>query len=149
MLCAATGYDAISLQPNAGSQGEYAGLLAIRAYHQSRGDERRDICLIPSSAHGTNPATANMAGMRVIVTACDARGNVDIEDLRAKAIEHREHLAALMITYPSTHGVFEEGIREICGIIHDNGGQVYIDGANMNAMVGLCARASSAATCRT
>ncbi|WP_070412674.1 aminomethyl-transferring glycine dehydrogenase [Pseudomonas lundensis] len=139
MLYAATGYDAISLQPNAGSQGEYAGLLAIRAYHQSRGDERRDICLIPSSAHGTNPATANMAGMRVVVTACDARGNVDIEDLRAKAIEHREHLAALMITYPSTHGVFEEGIREICGIIHDNGGQVYIDGANMNAMVGLCA----------
>ena len=139
MLCAATGYDAISLQPNAGSQGEYAGLLAIRAYHQSRGEERRDICLIPSSAHGTNPATANMAGMRVVVTACDARGNVDIEDLRAKAIEHRDHLAALMITYPSTHGVFEEGIREICGIIHDNGGQVYIDGANMNAMVGLCA----------
>jgi glycine dehydrogenase len=139
MLCAATGYDAISLQPNAGSQGEYAGLLAIRAYHQSRGDDRRDICLIPSSAHGTNPATANMAGMRVVVTACDARGNVDIEDLRAKAIEHREHLAALMITYPSTHGVFEEGIREICGIVHDNGGQVYIDGANMNAMVGLCA----------
>ncbi len=139
MLCAATGYDAISLQPNAGSQGEYAGLLAIRAYHQSRGEERRDICLIPSSAHGTNPATANMAGMRVVVTAYDARGNVDIEDLRAKAIEHRDHLAALMITYPSTHGVFEEGIREICGIIHDNGGQVYIDGANMNAMVGLCA----------
>src|SRR5476649_2886441 len=139
MLCAVTGYDAISLQPNAGSQGEYAGLLAIRAYHQSRGEARRDICLIPSSAHGTNPATANMAGMRVVVTACDARGNVDIEDLRAKAIEHRDHLAALMITYPSTHGVFEEGIREICGIIHDNGGQVYIDGANMNAMVGLCA----------
>lgn len=139
MLCAATGYDAISLQPNAGSQGEYAGLLAIRAYHQSRGDQHRDICLIPSSAHGTNPATAHMAGMRVVVTACDARGNVDIEDLRAKAIEHRDHLAALMITYPSTHGVFEEGIREICGIIHDNGGQVYIDGANMNAMVGLCA----------
>ena len=139
MLCKATGYDAVSLQPNAGSQGEYAGLLAIRAYHQSRGDQRRDICLIPSSAHGTNPATAHMAGMRVVVTACDARGNVDIEDLRAKAIEHREHLAALMITYPSTHGVFEEGIREICAIIHDNGGQVYIDGANMNAMVGLCA----------
>lgn len=139
MLCAATGYDSISLQPNAGSQGEYAGLLAIRAYHQSRGDERRDICLIPQSAHGTNPATANMAGMRVVVTACDARGNVDIEDLRAKAIEHRDHLAALMITYPSTHGVFEEGIREICAIVHDNGGQVYIDGANMNAMVGLCA----------
>ncbi|MCF5275503.1 aminomethyl-transferring glycine dehydrogenase, partial [Pseudomonas syringae] len=139
MLCAATGYDAISLQPNAGSQGEYAGLLAIRAYHQSRGDEHRDICLIPSSAHGTNPATANMAGMRVVVTACDARGNVDIEDLRAKAVQHRDQLAAIMITYPSTHGVFEEGIREICGIVHDNGGQVYIDGANMNAMVGLCA----------
>ncbi|GAB7527723.1 aminomethyl-transferring glycine dehydrogenase [Pseudomonas sp. 3A(2025)] len=139
MLCAATGYDAVSLQPNAGSQGEYAGLLAIRAYHQSRGDEHRDVCLIPSSAHGTNPATAQMAGMRVVVTACDARGNVDIEDLRAKALQHREQLAALMITYPSTHGVFEEGIREICAIVHDNGGQVYIDGANMNAMVGLCA----------
>ena len=139
MLCAATGYDAVSLQPNAGSQGEYAGLLAIRAYHQSRGEERRDVCLIPSSAHGTNPATAQMAGMRVVVTACDARGNVDIEDLRAKALEHRDRLAALMITYPSTHGVFEEGIGEICEIIHDNGGQVYIDGANMNAMVGLCA----------
>ncbi|MBD8613093.1 aminomethyl-transferring glycine dehydrogenase [Pseudomonas putida] len=139
MLCAATGYDSVSLQPNAGSQGEYAGLLAIRAYHQSRGEEHRDICLIPSSAHGTNPATAHMAGMRVVVTACDARGNVDIEDLRAKAIEHSDKLAALMITYPSTHGVFEEGIREICAIIHDHGGQVYIDGANMNAMVGLCA----------
>ncbi|WP_213875298.1 aminomethyl-transferring glycine dehydrogenase [Pseudomonas sp. dw_358] len=139
MLCAATGYDAVSLQPNAGSQGEYAGLLAIRAYHQSRGEDRRDICLIPSSAHGTNPATAHMAGMRVVVTACDARGNVDVEDLRAKALEHRDQLAALMITYPSTHGVFEEAIREICAIVHDNGGQVYIDGANMNAMVGLCA----------
>ncbi|MDP2245552.1 aminomethyl-transferring glycine dehydrogenase [Pseudomonas sp.] len=139
MLCAATGYDGISLQPNAGSQGEYAGLLAIRAYHQSRGDDQRDICLIPSSAHGTNPATASMAGMRVVVTACDARGNVDIDDLRAKAEEHKERLAALMITYPSTHGVFEEGIREIAQIVHDNGGQVYIDGANMNAMVGLCA----------
>jgi len=139
MLCAATGYDSVSLQPNAGSQGEYAGLLAIRAYHQSRGEAHRDICLIPSSAHGTNPATAHMAGMRVVVTACDARGNVDIEDLRAKAIEHGDKLAALMITYPSTHGVFEEGIREICAIIHDHGGQVYIDGANMNAMVGLCA----------
>ena len=139
MLCAATGYDGISLQPNAGSQGEYAGLLAIRAYHQSRGDDQRDICLIPQSAHGTNPATASMAGMRVVVTACDSRGNVDIADLRAKAEEHKDRLAALMITYPSTHGVFEEGIREICQIIHDNGGQVYIDGANMNAMVGLCA----------
>ena len=139
MLCAATGYDAVSLQPNAGSQGEYAGLLAIRAYHASRGEAERDICLIPSSAHGTNPATANMAGMRVVVTACDARGNVDVQDLRAKALEHKDRLAALMITYPSTHGVFEEEIREICAIIHDNGGQVYIDGANMNAMVGLCA----------
>ena len=139
MLCAATGYDAVSLQPNAGSQGEYAGLLAIRAYHHSRGDDQRDICLIPQSAHGTNPATANMAGMRVVVTACDARGNVDIDDLRAKAEQHRDQLAAIMITYPSTHGVFEEGIREICAIVHDNGGQVYIDGANMNAMVGLCA----------
>jgi glycine dehydrogenase len=139
MLCAATGYDAVSLQPNAGSQGEYAGLLAIRAYHQSRGQGQRDICLIPHSAHGTNPATAHMAGMRVLVIACDARGNVDIGDLRAKAEQHRAQLAALMITYPSTHGVFEEGIEEICGIIHDNGGQVYIDGANMNAMVGLCA----------
>ncbi|WP_457980494.1 aminomethyl-transferring glycine dehydrogenase [Ectopseudomonas composti] len=139
MLCAATGYDAVSLQPNAGSQGEYAGLLAIRAYHLSRGDDQRDICLIPQSAHGTNPATASMAGMRVVVTACDARGNVDIADLKAKAEEHKDRLAAIMITYPSTHGVFEEGIREICQIIHDNGGQVYIDGANMNAMVGLCA----------
>ncbi len=139
MLCAATGYDGISLQPNAGSQGEYAGLLAIRAYHLSRGDDQRDICLIPQSAHGTNPATASMVGMRVVVTACDSSGNVDIADLKAKAEEHKDRLAALMITYPSTHGVFEEGIREICAIIHDNGGQVYIDGANMNAMVGLCA----------
>ncbi|MBJ9976131.1 aminomethyl-transferring glycine dehydrogenase [Pseudomonas sp. S75] len=139
MLCAATGYDAVSLQPNAGSQGEYAGLLAIRAYHRSRGESHRDICLIPSSAHGTNPATAHMAGMRVVVTACDARGNVDLDDLRAKATEHRERLAALMITYPSTHGVFEEAIGDICALIHDHGGQVYIDGANMNAMVGLCA----------
>ncbi|WP_314018754.1 aminomethyl-transferring glycine dehydrogenase [Stutzerimonas degradans] len=139
MLCAATGYDAVSLQPNAGSQGEYAGLLAIRAYHQSRGDDQRDVCLIPSSAHGTNPATANMAGMRVVVVACDSRGNVDIGDLRAKAEQHAAQLAALMITYPSTHGVFEEGIREICAIVHQHGGQVYLDGANMNAMVGLCA----------
>ncbi|HEJ2566247.1 glycine dehydrogenase (aminomethyl-transferring) [Pseudomonas aeruginosa] len=139
MLCKATGYDAVSLQPNAGSQGEYAGLLAIRAYHSSLGEGQRDVCLIPQSAHGTNPATAQMAGMRVVVTACDARGNVDIADLKAKAEEHKDRLAALMITYPSTHGVFEEGIREICQIIHDNGGQVYIDGANMNAMVGLCA----------
>lgn len=139
MLCEATGYDAVSLQPNAGSQGEYAGLLAIRAYHASRGEAHRDICLIPSSAHGTNPATANMAGMRVVVTACDARGNVDLDDLRAKAAQHSDKIAAIMITYPSTHGVFEEGVREICDIVHGHGGQVYIDGANMNAMVGLCA----------
>jgi len=139
MLCAATGYDAVSLQPNAGSQGEYAGLLAIRAYHRSRGEAHRDVCLIPSSAHGTNPATAHMAGMRVVVTACDARGNVDLADLRAKAEQHGSNLAALMITYPSTHGVFEEAIKDICAIIHAQGGQVYIDGANMNAMVGLCA----------
>jgi glycine dehydrogenase len=139
MLCAATGYDAMSLQPNAGSQGEYAGLLAIRAYHASRGDECRDVCLIPSSAHGTNPATAQMAGMRVVVVNCDARGNVDVADLLSKAQLHHERLAALMITYPSTHGVFEEGIGQICEIVHDHGGQVYLDGANMNAMVGLCA----------
>ncbi|MEE4707348.1 aminomethyl-transferring glycine dehydrogenase [Pseudomonas alliivorans] len=139
MLCAATGYDAVSLQPNAGSQGEYAGLLAIRAYHKSRGEGRRDVCLIPSSAHGTNPATAQMAGMRVVVVGCDTRGNVDVDDLRTKAEQHRAQLAALMITYPSTHGVFEKRIREICDIVHENGGQVYIDGANMNAMVGLCA----------
>ncbi|WP_426217829.1 aminomethyl-transferring glycine dehydrogenase [Pseudomonas sp. DWRC2-2] len=139
MLCAATGYDAVSLQPNAGSQGEYAGLLAIRAYNKSRGEAGRDVCLIPSSAHGTNPATAQMAGMRVVVVACDARGNVDVDDLLAKSEKHRAQLAALMITYPSTHGVFEKRIGEICDIIHQHGGQVYIDGANMNAMVGLCA----------
>lgn len=139
MLVACTGYDAVSLQPNAGSQGEYAGLLAIRAYHQSRGEGQRNICLIPSSAHGTNPATAHMAGMQVVVVQCDARGNVDVADLKAKADEHAADLAALMITYPSTHGVFEEAIREICAIVHEHGGQVYIDGANMNAMVGLCA----------
>ena len=138
MLCEATGYDAVSLQPNAGSQGEYAGLLAIRAYHESRGDSHRDICLIPSSAHGTNPASAQMCGMRVVVTACDDQGNVDLNDLRAKAEQHSENLAAIMVTYPSTHGVFEEGITEVCDIIHQHGGQVYIDGANLNAMVGLC-----------
>jgi glycine dehydrogenase len=139
MLVACTGYDAVSLQPNAGSQGEYAGLLAIRAYHHSRGDAHRNICLIPSSAHGTNPATAHMAGMQVVVVKCDERGNVDVADLKAKAEQHAADLAALMVTYPSTHGVFEEAIREICDIVHANGGQVYIDGANMNAMVGLCA----------
>jgi len=139
MLCALTGYAAVSLQPNAGSQGEYAGLLAIRAYHAARGDSQRDICLIPSSAHGTNPASASMAGMRVVVVACDARGNVDLVDLRAKAEQHREQLAAAMVTYPSTHGVFEEGIVELCEIVHAHGGQVYIDGANLNALVGLAA----------
>ncbi|MGJ7915371.1 aminomethyl-transferring glycine dehydrogenase [Massilia sp. LXY-6] len=138
MLCACTGYDAVSLQPNAGSQGEYAGLLAIRAYHASRGEAHRDVCLIPSSAHGTNPATSQMAGMRVVVVACDDKGNVDVADLQAKAEQHGDKLAALMITYPSTHGVFETAIREISDIIHRHGGQVYIDGANMNAMVGLC-----------
>ncbi|MBV8913463.1 MAG: aminomethyl-transferring glycine dehydrogenase, partial [Acetobacteraceae bacterium] len=136
-LCAITGFAAVSLQPNAGSQGEYAGLLAIRAYHQASGEGHRDVCLIPSSAHGTNPASAVMAGYRVVVTACDKEGNVDLADLRAKAAAHADRLAALMVTYPSTHGVFEDGIREICAIIHDHGGQVYMDGANMNAQVGL------------
>ena len=139
MLVACTGYDAVSLQPNAGSQGEYAGLLAIRAYHKSRGEGHRNICLIPSSAHGTNPATAHMAGMQVVVVQCDERGNVDVADLKAKAEKHTNDLAAIMITYPSTHGVFEEAVGEICEIVHAHGGQVYIDGANMNAMVGLCA----------
>ncbi|MGE0105596.1 MAG: aminomethyl-transferring glycine dehydrogenase, partial [Thiomonas sp.] len=136
-LCAATGYDAMCLQPNAGSQGEYSGLLVIRAYHASRGEGHRDVCLIPSSAHGTNPASAQMAGMRVVVTACDAQGNVDLADLRAKAEQHADRLAACMITYPSTHGVFETEVRAICDIIHQYGGQVYVDGANMNALVGL------------
>ncbi|KUJ84996.1 glycine dehydrogenase (aminomethyl-transferring) [Microbulbifer flavimaris] len=138
MLCEITGYDAVSLQPNAGSQGEYAGLLAIRAYHASRGEGQRDICLIPSSAHGTNPASAQMCGMRVVVVQCDTNGNVCLDDLREKASEHAERLAAIMVTYPSTHGVFEEGIGEIANIVHRHGGQVYIDGANLNAMVGLC-----------
>jgi glycine dehydrogenase len=133
-----TGFTAVSLQPNAGSQGEYAGLMVIRAYHLSRGDHHRNICLIPTSAHGTNPASAVMAGLTVIPVACDERGNVDLADLDAKAIQHRDNLAALMITYPSTHGVFEEGIRAICRIVHAHGGQVYMDGANMNAQVGLC-----------
>ena len=138
MLCAATGYDAMSLQPNAGSQGEYAGLLAIRGYHESRGDAHRTMCLIPSSAHGTNPASAQMCGMKVVLVKCDDQGNVDIADLKEKAAAHSENLAAIMVTYPSTHGVFEEGIKEICQIVHDHGGQVYIDGANLNAMVGVC-----------
>ena len=139
MMCAATGYDAVSLQPNAGSQGEYAGLLVIHAYHESRGEGHRNICLIPSSAHGTNPASAQMAGMQVVVVNCDANGNVDLVDLKAKAEQHSNNLAAIMITYPSTHGVFEEGVQELCDIIHHHGGQVYIDGANMNALVGTAA----------
>ncbi|MER2528789.1 MAG: aminomethyl-transferring glycine dehydrogenase [Candidatus Competibacter denitrificans] len=138
MLVACTGYDAVSLQPNAGSQGEYAGMMAIRAYHASRNTGERNVCLIPASAHGTNPATAQMAGMQVVVVACDRNGNVDLTDLKAKAEKHSAHLAAIMITYPSTHGVFEEAVREICQIVHAHGGQVYIDGANMNALVGLC-----------
>ncbi|GAP96037.1 glycine dehydrogenase (decarboxylating) [Leptolyngbya sp. NIES-2104] len=133
-----TGFAGISLQPNAGSQGEYAGLLVIRQYHLSRGDAHRNLCLIPQSAHGTNPASAVMAGMKVVAIACDSEGNIDLDDLKAKAEQHRDNLAALMVTYPSTHGVFEEGIREICTIVHENGGQVYMDGANMNAQVGLC-----------
>ena len=139
MLCAATGYAAMSLQPNAGSQGEYAGLLVIHAYHASRGEGHRDVCLIPSSAHGTNPASAQMAGMRVVVVACDSDGNVDMADLEAKAREHQANLAAIMVTYPSTHGVFEDGIRRLCEIVHTYGGQVYVDGANLNALVGLAA----------
>ncbi len=139
MLVAATGYAAVSLQPNAGSQGEYAGLLIIHAYHASRGEGHRNVCLIPASAHGTNPASAQMAGMQVVVVACDAQGNVDVADLKAKAEQHAANLAAIMITYPSTHGVFEQNVREICEIVHAHGGQVYVDGANMNAMVGLTA----------
>jgi glycine dehydrogenase len=138
-LCEATGYAGISLQPNAGSQGEYAGLLAIKAFHASRGEERRNICLIPSSAHGTNPASAQMAGMQVIVTACDAQGNVDLDDLRRACEKHSAELAAVMITYPSTHGVFEAGVKELCALVHAHGGRVYVDGANMNALVGVAA----------
>jgi glycine dehydrogenase len=136
-LARITGYDAVSLQPNAGSQGELAGLLAIRAYHRSRSDDQRDVCLIPASAHGTNAASAVMAGMRVVVVACDDAGNVDVDDFRAKADEHGDRLAALMVTYPSTHGVFESRIGEICDIVHAHGGQVYVDGANLNALVGV------------
>jgi glycine dehydrogenase len=138
MLSSITGFAATSLQPNAGSQGEYAGLLVIRAYHESRGQGHRDVCLIPSSAHGTNPASAVMAGYRVVVVACDDGGNVDLADLAAKAAAHKDALAALMVTYPSTHGVFETEIRRICEVIHQHGGQVYMDGANLNAQVGLC-----------
>jgi glycine dehydrogenase len=137
-----TGFAAVTLQPNAGSQGEYSGLLAIRAYHASRGEGQRTICLIPSSAHGTNPASAAMAGLQVVVVGCDRDGNIDIADLQAKAEKHAANLAALMVTYPSTHGVFEAAIREICDIVHNNGGQVYMDGANLNAQVGLTSPAS-------
>jgi glycine dehydrogenase len=137
-FCEMTGFAAISLQPNAGSQGELAGMLAIRAYHASRGEGERDACLIPASAHGTNPASAVMAGMRIVPVACDADGNIDLADLRAKAVECGKALAALMVTYPSTHGVFEAHIREVCDVVHAAGGQVYLDGANLNAMVGLC-----------
>ena len=141
-LCEITGFAAVSLQPNSGAQGEYAGLMVVRAHHQARGEQHRDVVLIPASAHGTNPATAAMAGMRVVVVTTAPNGNVDVEDLRAKASEHRNRLACLMITYPSTHGVFEDEIRTICDIVHEHGGQVYMDGANMNAQVGLTSPAS-------
>ena len=138
-LCQATGYAGVSLQPNAGSQGEYAGLLAIKGWHESRGDSHRNVCLIPSSAHGTNPASAQMVGMQVVVTACDANGNVDMADLKAKCEQHSAHLACIMITYPSTHGVFETQVKELCELVHGHGGRVYVDGANMNALVGVAA----------
>jgi glycine dehydrogenase len=136
-LAEITGFSATSLQPNSGAQGEYSGLLVIRAYHEDRGDDHRNVCLIPSSAHGTNPASAVMAGMKVVVVRSADDGTIDLDDLRAKAIEHADHLAAFMVTYPSTHGVFEEGIVEACRIVHENGGMVYLDGANLNAQVGL------------
>lgn len=136
-LAEITGYAAVSVQPNAGSQGEFAGLLAIRGYHRANGDAHRDVCLIPSSAHGTNAASAVMAGMRVVVVACDEQGNVDLDDLRRCIGEHADHLAAVMITYPSTHGVYEATVTELCALVHDAGGQVYVDGANLNALVGL------------
>jgi len=141
-LCAITGFAAVSLQPNSGAQGELTGLLVIRAYHHDRAEPERDVVLIPSSAHGTNPASAAMAGQRVVVVACDSQGNIDVADLRKKAVEHKDRLAALMVTYPSTHGVFEESIREVCAIVHEHGGQVYMDGANMNAQVGLTSPAA-------
>ncbi|WP_447970184.1 aminomethyl-transferring glycine dehydrogenase [Nitrospira sp. M1] len=137
-LAEISGFAAVSLQPNAGSQGEYAGLMVIQAYHEHRGETQRNVCLIPVSAHGTNPASAVIAGLKVIPVACDERGNIDVTDLKAKSEQHKDTLAALMVTYPSTHGVFEETIREVCQVVHDHGGQVYMDGANMNAMVGLC-----------
>ena len=139
MLCACTGYDAVSLQPNSGAQGEYAGLLAIKSYHQSRDEGHRNICVIPASAHGTNPASAQMAGMKVVVVGTAKTGNIDMDDLKAKCEKHSDNLAAIMITYPSTHGVFEDDVTEVCELVHKHGGQVYIDGANMNAMVGVCA----------
>lgn len=134
--CVAAGFDAVSLQPNSGASGEYAGLMAIRAYHQSRGEGHRNVCIIPVSAHGTNPASAVMAGMKIVTVSTDAEGNVNMKELQEKAEKHSNTLAALMITYPSTHGVYEEGVDEICRIIHSHGGQVYMDGANMNAQVG-------------
>jgi glycine dehydrogenase len=137
MLLECTGYDAISMQPNAGSQGEYAGLLAIKRYHESRGDTQRNVCLIPSSAHGTNPASAALAGLKVVIIECDEAGNIDMNNLREKAQRHTNDLAAIMVTYPSTHGVFEESIIELCDIVHKHGGQVYVDGANLNALVGI------------
>jgi glycine dehydrogenase len=138
-LCQATRYSGVSLQPNAGSQGEYAGLLIIKAYHEARGEGQRNVCLIPESAHGTNPASAHMAGMQVVVTKCDTSGNVDLEDLQAKCEQHSARLAAVMITYPSTYGVFDTHIRQMCALVHNHGGRVYIDGANLNALVGLAA----------
>jgi glycine dehydrogenase len=141
-LCRITGFAGVSLQPNSGAQGEFAGLMTIRAYHRDRGEAHRNTVLIPSSAHGTNPASATMAGLKVVLVACDSNGNVDIADLRTRAARYRDTLAALMVTYPSTHGVFEEDIREVCAIVHDHGGQVYMDGANMNAQVGLTSPAA-------
>jgi glycine dehydrogenase len=141
-LCRVTGLAAVSLQPNSGAQGEFTGLMTIRAYHRDRGERHRNVVLIPSSAHGTNPASATMAGLKVVVVACDSKGNVELSDLRARAAQHKDSLAALMVTYPSTHGVFEEDIREICEIVHEHGGQVYMDGANMNAQVGLTSPAA-------
>jgi glycine dehydrogenase len=138
-LCQATGYAGISLQPNAGSQGEYAGLLIIKAYHEARGQGQRNICLIPESAHGTNPASAQMAGMQVVVTKCDEEGNVDLADLKAKCELHGDKLSCVMITYPSTYGVFETRVKELCALVHQHGGRVYVDGANMNALVGIAA----------
>ena len=148
-LAEVTGYDRVSVQPNAGSQGELAGLLAIRGYHRANGDTGRDICLIPSSAHGTNAASAVMAGMKVVVVKASDDGSVDLDDLLAKCDQHAETLAAIMVTYPSTHGAYEDSITDLCKIVHDHGGQVYVDGANLNALLGLPGRASSAATSRT